>query len=250
MTDGYFPDKDLKRTVSEIRRAGDFDDLQNELAGRETGRNQRFLGKGNTETQEARRRKPQDQLEQTLLQLLLQNDPIYAVQYGSVMDLLGRAETVTDIALAQAEADLALAQEAVSMTLDRANKLPDGTAIFKDRNGSVWTADGQLLKGDDLEGVFWNASTPSYEDYLKHKKAADGAQYQMDALRLYQVDVLGKSRDLLTDPDNPSSLEELEELKKRIEENAPQSIKASISAEIEVPTISSQKIDNLDIPKL
>ena len=218
MKDGNFPGKDINRTVSEIRRARDFGDLQNELAGRETGRISRFLGENSPNAKASQRRKSQQQIELTSLQLLLQNDPDYAAQYKGVMDLLSRAETATEQALTRAEQDLSLAQDEINDTLNSANKLPDGTVIFKDKEGSIWTENGRLVTEAELESVKWNENAPSYEDYIKRRQAVEDLQRHIVALRRYQVDVLGHSRNRLADPDNPPSADELKQIEKEIKE--------------------------------
>ena len=227
MIDGEFPDKNIDRTVSEVRRARDFDDLQNELASRETGRISRFLGENSQNAKASQRRKSQQRIELTSLQLLLQNDPVYAAQYEDVMDLLSRAETATEKALVQTEQDLSLAQDEVSDTLNHANKLPDGTAIFKDKDGTVWTENGQLVSEAKLEEVQWKETVPSHEDYVKQRQAVEDLQRYIDALRRYQVDVLGHSRNSLIDPNNPPSTDELKQIEKAIQEKAPNAVRAA-----------------------
>lgn len=45
MDNNNFSDNDIDRNAAESRRAENFDDLQNEIAGREVGRTHKFLNK-------------------------------------------------------------------------------------------------------------------------------------------------------------------------------------------------------------
>lgn len=197
------------------RRAQDYDDLQNELAGRETGRSGRFLGNENAGAK-ARRKKARDNIEMTALQILLDSDPEYAAQYTEIMDLLSRAETATDDALETAHQDLQDGQEVLDNTRDSANKLPDGTSVYRDANGNVWTEDGRRIEGDELDGIVWKDGASSYEDILKQKQTVEDIRRRIEELRRYQVDVLGKARGRMTDPDNPPSKDDLDKIQKDI----------------------------------
>lgn len=209
MDNDNFSDSGINQNAAELRHAQNFDDLQNEISGRETGRNSRFLSKGNAEAQEIERKKNHDRVQQTALDILLQNNPEYAALYNETMDLIRRAEIQAEQFLQELESGLSSAQDTMKETLDNANKLPDGTAVFKDADGNVWTADGRKVGPEEAAGIEWKEGGVSYEDYLKQKQAIEDFKRQIDEVHHYQVDVLGRARDRMTDPDNPPSKDDL-----------------------------------------
>ena len=220
-------DSDFQRLndlADERKRQRDFDDHQHEVGGQETGRAKKtFVGEA---SKEAAARRAGRRIQSGLSALdVLMSDPEYAALYKSTMDLLGRAETATEDALHRARGELDRAEDALESALGDANKLPDGTAIIRDENGAVWTADGRRVEGEALEGVVWKEGAVSYEDFLKRRKALEEARKRVEDLQRYQTDVLGRARDRISDPDNPPTKEELEEIQKDIEEKAPGALK-------------------------
>lgn len=223
-------DSDFQHTIdvqADKRREADHRDHGNEIAGRSTGRMYRFHPHDSPDGPY-----PQDKhaLNHTALHMLMQ-DPEYAKLYNDTMDLLARAEKATEKALAQAEQDLIEAQDQLNDMRDNASKLPDGTAVFRDKDGNVWTEDGKLVDQEDAAAVVWKDNAPSYEDYLNQKQTVTDTQQRIEALRLYLVDVLGGARDRMSDPDNPPSKEDIEGIKQRIIDEAPASIQSKLEPE-------------------
>ena len=216
------------RDSEAIRRQRDFDDQQHELAGREVGRQSRFLSEGGGAARGARRKGGDARSHLSALERLLQNDPAYAALYHDTMDLLTCAERATESALESAEHALSEAEEALQGILEKANKLPDGGAVFKDAHGNIRTEDGRLVEAHELEGQDWHDGAPSYEDYLAQKKTRDEARNTVDDLRHYQVHVLGNARDRMSDPANPPSKEEMEGIQEDIKNKASQEVRNEI----------------------
>ncbi len=192
------------------RREQDYADYSNELAGRST-KIARFFS--DTVREEARAHKKREGLSEllTALELALQ-DPVYAVLYGDVMDQLGEAERQTERALEQARTELEEAELDLSETLNSANRLPDGTVVFKDAEGNVWTDDGRLVEGEELDQVVWRQGNgATYEEYLRQRHRVEQAGDRIDILENYQVDTLGRIRDRMEDEESPPTKEELEE---------------------------------------
>jgi len=197
------------RQAAEERRQLDFDDLQNESAGRETGRMARFL------TADAR-------------------------------------EAATEAALQALIARRTQLEAAREDMLARAARLPDGTAVFRDEHGRVWSAEGEEIGGHALEAIVWPEDAPSYEAFSETGHALGNAAQKTEALRGYQVEVLGHVRERMTDEHDPPSVEELREIDRRITDELPPDMNLAIepsSTETSGPNIS---LDNVDIavPKL
>ncbi len=236
-------DSDFQQSIDEQtakRREVNHRDHGNEMAGRSTGRMYRFHPHHTPDGPY-----PQDKhtLNHTTLKLLLQ-DPEYAKLYNDTMDLLSRAEAATEKALAQAEQDLAKAEDTLDDMRDNANKLPDGTAVFRDKDGNVWTEDGELVDPADAAGIVWKDDAPSYEDYQRQRQKADDTRQRIDDIRRYQVDVLGRARDRMSDKNNPPSKDDIQDIHDDIIEQADYSVKREIQPEnVESPVEEPSMID-------
>ena len=212
MTDGEMHDD---KGIAE-RRQRDFDDLQNELANRDVGRISRFFNESEREAVKAARGKDDTAELLTNLQLLLQ-DPEYAALYERVGEKLREAEIAVERAIERAEARLAQEQAALENMQRQTGKLPDGTPVFKDAQGRVWTADGREVGKTEADSVVWPDDAPSYEDYTAQHEKAEAAQERRNELEGYQGR-LGGYRDRYEDHDNPPSKSELEGMEKGAEE--------------------------------
>lgn len=231
------------------KREQDFIDHQNELAGADVARQPRFLSEPKTvKAIEARNKKDRERVSRLLE--LLQHDPEYAALYSQTIDLLGRAEAATARALSKAENALDQAEQELGAINDRANTLPDGTKVFRDANGVTRNADGEIIDDHRLDTIHHRPDAPSYEEYLAAKKAAEQAQKRIDELRRYQVDVLGDARHRMTDPDNPLSLEDLQEIQRDIKDQAPSAIQTELSQDVAASAPSIETSAATSLPKL
>lgn len=218
------------------QRQNDFDDLNNGIAGLDTGRNSRFLNSGDGKNLAEKRRKSEELIKLTALQQMLQ-DPIYKAQYEKTMELLNNVERVTELALEQAEQELWKSEQELHDMRNNASRLPDGTIVFKDQNGTVWTEDGQRISTEDADSIVWKQNSPAYEDFIQTKQKAIGAQNRADDIRTYQTDVLGDARNRMADEGNPPSKEELKDIQDDIIEQAPPIVKAALESEqVAAPT--------------
>lgn len=248
VADDDFKQHDDRQTAAKRQR--DFDDLQNEQAGRDTGRIERF-GVSQAQQADIQRKKDEkfrDQL--SALERLLRDDPDYASLYQATMDLLTRAERAADLALQNARDDLNAANDALQDIQDRANQLPDGTRIYKDADGNVWTEGGRLLSPDELDGVVWKDDAPSWEDYLDGRKTVDDAWRRIKDIEDYIYNVLGPSRDKMTDPNNPPSKDDVDGIQDDIISKSPKAVafeQEVLTGDDFEQTLSGSK---LDIPKI
>ena len=213
---------DFDDRLSIRRSQRDFDDLQNEIAGREVGRMRRFRTADDDRDPRSKDRRESQRLTRlSALEALLATDPVYRGLYEQTLDQLRRAEAATEAALAKARAARDRAQEDFLGLLDRAATMPDGTRVFRDADGNVRREDGRLVSGDSIDTIRWPDRAPDYENYQERKAALDRAQQAIEEVRVYQVDVLGAARDELTDPNKPASKERLREIQRDIEERNP-----------------------------
>ncbi len=131
----YNSEQSIKTRALEKSRE-DARDFYNEVAGRETGRTSRFLSK---EERERRNGQSTDNKARLSALDILMMDQAYAATYNRVMGLLSNAEQETQTAIDEAEEKLAQAQENLEALQGRASTLPDGTRIYQDKDGNIFT---------------------------------------------------------------------------------------------------------------
>ncbi len=228
------------------RKHEDAADFYSEVAGRDNGKTSRFLSKGQ---RDRRGGKSTDRTTQLSALDILMMDQAYAASYNRVMDLLSGAEQETQVAIDDAEEKLSQAQDAMQELQARASTLPDGTRVYQDKNGNVFTEDGNPLHAPDTDAIVWKAGSPSHEEYLNHKKVVSDWQVYLDDLRTYQTDVLGAARNWMTDPDNPPSQEELERIEHDILSRKPEAAKAKADLETTVER-DVQPSTDINVPSI
>jgi len=210
---------DLQAAFFAAVRRQDFEDLQNEMAGRETGRLARFLSPDERERIKDGKSKSERQAEaMTRLQWMLANDPKYAALYDDTFNKLREAEQAAECALEKARLALARAEQDLQTTLDSAARLQDGTRAFKDQKGQVRTEHGEKVSDLDAASIEWRGDEPSYEQFLETRSTVESLGGRIDKIEKMQVEVLGHARDRLTDHENPVSKDEMIELQRGLED--------------------------------
>ena len=207
------------------RQAQDHDDLQHEIAGREVGRIGRFLPEKAKFGGASDKKRTERTEALTRLQILMINNPAYSALWHETVDVVTKAEIAAETALEKAQTRLEEADEAVEAMLDRAARLEDGRSVFRDAQGRVWTEDGELVSGSDADAIDWPPGAPGYEEFKAQKDAAQRARQDIDDIRRYQVDVLGTARDRMSDPENPPSEDELNQIKNGIDSTMPDPVR-------------------------
>lgn len=239
----------ITEIANEKRRTQDLEDLNNERSGAETGRIQRFLTGGNGSTTQQTKKEKEAAQFRTMLDILMQ-DQEYAALYNDTFTMLENAEDATERALIKAEHALEQVQEDHGQLMDKAAELPNGAKVFRDAEGNVWTADGKQLRGDDLNTIQWQGNEPSYKDYLDSKDKLDNANKSVFDLRQYQVDVLGRIRDDMSDPDNPPSADDMKRYQGQMKNSMPPAVKRELSDDLEQPQPISTTPQAIAIPSL
>ena len=160
----------------------------------------------------------------TALELLLQ-DPEYAELYQQVTGKVAHAALIVEDELHKAKLKLQELREAQDDMLHGANRLADGTRVFKDENGNVRTQDGDRITDQVmLDSIVWKDNAPSYEEYRAKTDAMEATRQDIDELRRYEIEVIGTARERLHDEDDPPSKEELEEIRQDLYEQAPEMV--------------------------
>lgn len=144
--------------------------------------------------------------------------------------MLTRAETATAEALQDAEIEVAEGEAALTALQGRADRLPDGTRVYRDADGSAFAEGGRKLTAEEFESVVWHEGAPTWEAYKAKKEAHEKVLQDREAILRYQRDVLDPARHRLSDEDNPPSLEELKAIENEIEQDMPDQIRGRYQA--------------------
>lgn len=195
-------------------------DLNNEYAGRETGRIKRFLTAQDESGPGSEKEKEKRHISR-LMQLL--QDPIYSKAYFEVEAILERAESATAIALARNADQLHEASEYRETLRDAAADAPDGRKIFASNDGNVYYEDGTKVEDPAVRSLAHGS--PSWEEYQRAQRMIERLERERHEIEEYQRSVVGPSRTRLEDQDNPPSRDELEEIRKRLETRMPQPVR-------------------------
>lgn len=204
------------------RYRADLDDLQDELAGRVTGRISRFIpdaARFDNRTSE-KKNAGEMAMHMALSQLdLLMADPEYAALYrqvsGKVDSTADRiAETEEQLDREQADAEQALAE-----TRARAARLDDGRRVYRRADGFWMTEEGTALSEEDAlaAGLTVPDNAPSWEEY-------SGLIAWLEQISEYWAQVAahkaraGHIRARLDDHENPPDKEELREADEELDE--------------------------------
>lgn len=119
---------------------------------------------------------------------------------------------------------------------------PEYAALYEDTLDKLRDAeeatDAAMAKAlEDIE----NAKTP---------EAREKAQDRYDALMRYRVDVLGHARDRVMDEDNPPTEEELEKIKRDIEEQMPKAVASELDTSATPVTSAPRSVSVLAPPDI
>ena len=225
-----------KKTRAQI----DFDDLQNEISGRDVGRISRFLSK---EALEAIKniKGPTGEQHFNLLDLLLLSDPEYATLYIEVWDTLDNTQNAIDQTLEDIEERLEKAEQNLSEIKDKAPELSDGTEVFRSEDRkNAYTEHERKLSEAEMSTVEWKEDSPDWEQYLASKNERDQVLRDKREVEDYQDAVLNPAREKLNDKDSPPSKEEMKEILRDIKNRKPRILRETSGYEPVQNEISSK----------
>jgi hypothetical protein len=239
MVDGYSDSfNEHAERLREERGQDDFDNLQHSLSGLETGQQTRHgLSKDTSSSIFGDKRKSiTEQIRETLEWLLL-NNPQYKLAHESFMNSVHEAQHITQTALERVIAQLANERIVLDELLDSAAKLPDGTKVFKDKNGVVKNQDGEDVSAELAATIQWTGNEPSYEAYQAQTQRIEQLEARENELRGIETE-LGEIHERGNTNSVPMSEEDLNSETKRA--NA---LKERVN-EIELETFSKLPLQN------
>lgn len=225
-------------------------DLNNEQAGRVTGRIQRHGTRDDNSPEGLKRKRERDAAFQNALERLLLEDPIYAARYHRAERFLSTAESIADQAIQSAISSLSGIETAHAALLDRANRLPDGRHVFRAADGRIVDIEGNTISPVDAASLQWRSGAPSFADVQRSRKALENAKLSVEELQSYRVDVLGTWRDRIDDEDDPITPEELDQLEADIIEKSPQAIRPTIELQDEVGSNVMKPSLEIEVPRI
>ena len=194
-----------QKAENDLRREKDLDDYHNELMGNEVGRIQRFGFEHGRQEAAADEKRKKSAFEQMMF------NEVYRAAWESAMDAVNEAESAVYEALIQASHDLSEAERRHNDLLRRASTTPEGIKVFGDRDGNIYTENGEPLTAEVVASLVRDDKAPTWEDY-------SGSREKLIAAQIHHSDIYAKSdrlveiREELTDENNPASIERIDEL--------------------------------------
>ncbi|WP_415402426.1 hypothetical protein [Tateyamaria sp. SN3-11] len=234
-----YTDEDISKQLSTAKRQRDFDDLQNEMSGADTGRMRKFLSPNDDRSPDGKRRKAERERTRRTLEELMR-DPEYAALYIAFGDRLRTAETEADTALAMIERQLEAAHQMIADLETRAARDPDGRPVFQHADGRVVYLDGSDVDPAIAEGIIWPDDAPSAEDYFAAQTQREALEDKRADWGTYRNDVLGDMRNRYDNEDPAMSLDDLRRDLDRIQRLNPANISLEQdSASIDAPIVET-----------
>jgi hypothetical protein len=162
-------EEDSKKTKAEI----DLADSQNEAAGRNTSKMDRFSNnpEGMLDSPNSEKKKRQEFFDR--LSWLLANDPAYAKLYYELETAIEETEKAIRRAYERIEQRIDETDQQLRQMKESASTLPDGTKVFRSKNREhAYTEDGRKLSNDEMSQVLWQSNAPTWEGLPSSKRGS------------------------------------------------------------------------------
>lgn len=205
----------------------DLIDYNDELAGRENGRMQRFFPSEDRESRRTGRTKQQRRFDELLR--LLQN-PFYAQLYYQAAETIERVDIAADRVRRELKRESEAATDQLHELRAKAAEFPDGRKVFRANDGRLVAEDGADVTGhkEHIKGL--SPDTASWEEFEDAQKRLDEIRRQLGEIDTYMRDVIEPARDRLRDPENPMTPDELREFNRKAEEAMPAALRTEVSS--------------------
>jgi hypothetical protein len=203
-------DQDLSLKALFEEKAQNLDDFNNEMAGREVGKINRFVADSaapNGDSKKHRDRGHVD-LHVSALDALRRNaeyEALYQQTLQFLSDLAGEAEaTINDLS---ATLDALLKDQGTM--LDAAPQLPDGRFVFEDNEGNVRDQHGQIIAELSADDINWPEDAPSFENWQELEARIDSTQARLEGWLDLRDNHIAPAQERMADEDNPLSMDEM-----------------------------------------
>lgn len=201
-------------------------DLNHEMSGQPVGRMPRFLPGNRSDIYGETEKKKSERRFQSMLDLLLAQNPLYAQLYYEVRERIDKAQQAVDRALLDIKEGLEASERKLKLMREQAAELLDGTKVFKSSvDDSIYTEDGRRLSPKEAQTIRFADAAPSWEDFRQEKAKRDNTRRQAETVETYQRDVLDHAETRMNDKDNPPSIDELKAFDEDIQRKMPSVVK-------------------------
>lgn len=184
----------------------DFDDHQNEAAGRDVGRIKRFLTGEQHDPQAIQKRRTE---RETTFFLAMTESTKLARLTEEWGEKLREARQFLDDAREKLAAIRAGIEAQEEVILAHAARLPDGTLVFQGKDGRAYTRDGKLSDDPDAQSIIWQGHHATLEDIQNNdarRQKANALENKLDSADAQHGDMAERQ----SDPDNQMSAEDIE----------------------------------------
>lgn len=189
----------------------DFFDLQNEAAGRDTGRMRRFYSEDRFAGPNSEKKKTERAFN-ALMRLL--QDPHYARLYSDAVNAVTRADKAIRAALDEIARETAAARQHLDQIRQSAAQLPDGTKVYQsERDGHLYAEDGSIVddRREFVSGL--SESSPSWERRQTATTRVETLETERQGLETIRRDRVEAAKERFADTESPPSEDELEYIK-------------------------------------
>lgn len=217
----WYSQNEINARAKEQERE-DIRDLQDEIAGRDTGKMTRFTSDGYRAERSGQEPEAKKQSHINISLQILLEDTTYRSAYDEAMRALQEAESFAQGLLDETQNLLSRNDQELVDIQSRASTLPDGTRVYRGKGGNVFDEAGSEVDPINVEAVLWRDDNPSFEDFEANRERNTALQERTTNIYDYQVNTLGYIRGRMTDPDNPTATtDELQELRQEMEQQKP-----------------------------
>jgi hypothetical protein len=235
-------------------------ELNLEMSGASVGRIRRFLPEDRFDIYGENDKKKSERRFRNMLDMLLAEDARYRKLYFEVRETLDNARRAVHQTLIDINRRLDESERTLRLFQENASRLNDGTFVFlSTHDGHVYTEHGNKLSHNEAQRIVFSQNSPSWEDYNAAKESLVVVKEQKSSIETYERGVLGRVQERMENVDDPPSLEELEDLQKRLENAMPDAVKvhynssSSVSADKPQTSSTAQTIQgkaNFSVPDL
>jgi hypothetical protein len=214
---------------AKLRKQIDHDDLNREMAGLDYGRMRRFLHHTLNEQERSEKRRNAEDIYLTALQILLLS-PDYAQAYAEARQFLGAEKTAIEEARHRLLEQLSSTEADLTKLRANASRLEDGTLVFAGESGTLIDEHGNILDAAQRENIALSDNTPRWSDYADAKEKLRTLRNELEEVEDYEQEIVLPALDKIDDPENPYSLDVINDLQRKIENERPDSILQIVEA--------------------